>query len=85
MQPTVIFAVICLFQMFIPCFCGNEIEHDSNFFSQDVFESDWDGDNEDKRSKLFLMENLKRPQKIKGAKIYFLNLESFIKVKIKNI
>lgn len=75
-------SIVCLFQMFLPCYYANEIEFDFNCFLQDVIESDWNIDRHDKKSLslLILRQNLTSKFKISGAKIVDLNLETFLKV-----
>jgi hypothetical protein len=70
--------------MFLPCYYGSQIEDGTNHFLENIFESNWHGTHDDdKRKKNFLIvrENLKKSKPIKGAKIYRLNLETFLKVK----
>jgi hypothetical protein len=82
-RPLMFFAMITLFQMFLPCYYGSQISHDSSCFLQDSFETEW-FKNEDhqphKTSLLVLREALKREMKITGMKIYTLDLEAFLKV-----
>jgi hypothetical protein len=68
--------------MFLPCYYGSQIRHDSVCLLQDSYETEWfkNVDDHPKTSLLVLREALKREIKITGMKIYTLDLEAFLKV-----
>jgi hypothetical protein len=70
-----------LVRLFVICFYGNEIEHNSQNFLDDVYETDWiAADIKSKRNLLIIQENLKKADKVRAAGFLKINNEIFLSV-----
>jgi odorant receptor len=67
-----------MFEIFLPCYFGNELSHASSKLSTAVFHSNWiEEELSYKKSLIVLMENLKKDMKITAFGIIDVNLETF--------
>lgn len=65
--------------MFIPCYFGNEIKCNSQDFLTALHGTNWlTVDKSTKKSLLILIENLRRPIKVRAAKLFDVDLEIFL-------
>jgi hypothetical protein len=68
-------------RLFLICFYGNEIEHNTQRFLEDVYETDWIAtDKNSKRNLLIIKENLKKADKVRAASFLNINIEIFLSV-----
>jgi hypothetical protein len=73
---------LILFQVFIPCFYGSSIKHQSEQFIFDLFASDWTGsDVKHQKMMVFVMENMKHPMSLRAFGMTEVKLEYFVQVK----
>jgi len=78
----VTFGITVLFQIFLPCFFINEIEHLSGNFVNNLYESDWIGADRHRLQDLrILMETTKKPIVMKVAHIFTINMKTFLDVR----
>lgn len=70
-----------LFEIFLPCFFGNEIMLASNNLSYSLFSSEWTEQNISYKKKMIIFtERLRRPIVITAGKIVNLSLITFTSV-----
>lgn len=70
-----------VFEIFLPCFFGNEIILASNNLSYSLFSSDWTEQTSTYKKKLIIFtERLRRPIVITAGKIVNLSLTTFTSV-----
>jgi odorant receptor len=72
------FMMTMSFEIFLPCYFGNELSKASSKLSTAVFHSQWTRENKcDEKCKMIFMENLKKDMKISAWQFFNVNLESF--------
>lgn len=70
-----------LFHFFVPCFFGNEIQYDYAELLRDVYRINWtEADKKQIHSFVIIQENLKQNFQLKAAKIFPINLASFMRI-----
>ena len=63
----------------MPCYFGNEIQHDCGELLGDVYNIDWiNGIN--RKNFLIIQENLKPQFQLKAAKVLQINLTTFLRI-----
>lgn len=68
-------------RLFIICYYGNEIEHNSEEFLCETYKTKWiDSDKGTRKNVLIIQENLKKPLTIFVAKFLTVNIEVFMNV-----
>lgn len=77
----IVFSVITTLKFFIPCYFGSNIQYISQNFLYDVYQIDWiDASKEEKTNLTITQENLKKYTKLTVAKLFHINLETFLRV-----
>lgn len=71
-----------LLRFFMPCYFGNEIQHDYEELLSDVYNIDWiDGIKKtNRRNFLIIQENLKAQFQLKAVKVLQINLTTFLRI-----
>lgn len=76
-----IYMVPMMFQIFLPCYYGNEIILKSKNLSNDYFHSDWFNESRKSRnSAKIMMEFVKKPVKIRVIGIFDVDLTTFMRI-----
>jgi hypothetical protein len=77
----VFYTIFVLCQVFILCFHGSNIEHQSQQFIDELFMSEWfEADFKYRKMVVMVIENLKKPIKLKAFGFNEINLEFFLQV-----
>lgn len=75
------FSLNLLFRFFIPSYFGDVVSHNYRELFNDVFQIEWiDAGKNDKKNFLILQEILKQSFQLTAAKIFAINLKSFLKI-----
>lgn len=75
------FVAQSIFEIYLPCYYGSEMERSSDNLMDAIYQSDWlNCDLKTKKLIVKFMENLKRPMKINFYLIFDVKLELFAKI-----
>lgn len=75
------YMIAMTFQIFLPCYFGNQLLSTSEKLSSSLFHSNWTKQSKEfKQAMKIFMENTKKPMKVSGLGIFEVNLENFLKV-----
>lgn len=70
-----------IIRFFVPCYFGNEIQHDYEEILRDVYNIDWvDANKLQKQRFMIIQENLKPKFQLRASKILPINLTSFMRI-----
>lgn len=76
-----LYAIVMLFQIYMPSFLGNEIKLESQKIPEKIFHSDWYlEDHEHKKIVKIFLELTKKPITIRGFGFVVIDLQTFMKV-----
>jgi hypothetical protein len=77
---------VILFQVFVLCFHGSSIKHQSEQFMFDLLGSDWVySDVKYQKMMIIVMENLKQPMSLRAFGLNEVNLEYFVQVRMRRV
>ena len=69
------------FEIFLPCYFGNEVYVSHGKLSESIFHSDWTNESKEfKMAMTIFMENIKKPLKISAFGIFHVDLENFMTI-----
>lgn len=75
------YASAMLFQLFLPCYFGNEIIIKNSLIQNEMFASQWTAESKlFKKNMIIFCENLNKPTKITAGRRFDLSLSTFTSV-----